>query len=94
MAEEFLPYVEEIAQKLKAHGIRVEIDDSTDRFPKKIRNASKSKVPYTLIAGGEDRDAGQCRLGSATVHRKTAFPSTRQLNVLWKRSKPRHRCKP
>ena len=58
VAEEFLPYVEEIAQKLKAHGIRVEIDDSTDRFPKKIRNASKSKVPYTLIAGGEDRDAG------------------------------------
>ena len=57
VAEEFLPYVEEIAQKLKAHGIRVEIDDSTDRFPKKIRNASKSKVPYTLIAGGEDRDA-------------------------------------
>lgn len=58
VADEFLPYVEEIAQKLKAHGIRVEIDDSTDRFPKKIRNASKSKVPYTLIAGGEDRDAG------------------------------------
>ena len=58
VAEEFVPYVEEIAQKLKAHGIRVEIDDSTDRFPKKIRNASKSKVPYTLIAGGEDRDAG------------------------------------
>ena len=57
VADEFLPYVEEIAQKLKAHGIRVEIDDSTDRFPKKIRNASKSKVPYTLIAGGEDRDA-------------------------------------
>ena len=58
VADEFVPYVEEIAQKLKAHGIRVEIDDSTDRFPKKIRNASKSKVPYTLIAGGEDRDAG------------------------------------
>lgn len=58
VADEFLPYAEEIAQKLKAHGIRVEIDDSTDRFPKKIRNASKSKVPYTLIAGGEDRDAG------------------------------------
>lgn len=58
VADEFVPYVEEIAAKLKAHSIRVDIDDSTDRFPKKIRNASKSKVPYTLIAGGEDRDAG------------------------------------
>ena len=58
VAEEFLPYVEEIAAKLKARGVRVEVDDSDDRFPKKIRNASKSRVPYTLIAGGEDRDAG------------------------------------
>ena len=31
---------------------------SDDRFPKKIRNASKSKVPFTLIAGEEDRAAG------------------------------------
>ena len=38
--------------------MRVEMDDSDDRFPKKIRNATKQKVPFMLIAGGEDRDAG------------------------------------
>ena len=38
--------------------MRVELDDSDDRFPKKIRNASKAKVPYVLIAGEEDRAAG------------------------------------
>ncbi|MDN6522195.1 MAG: His/Gly/Thr/Pro-type tRNA ligase C-terminal domain-containing protein, partial [Bifidobacterium crudilactis] len=32
-----------------------EIDRSDDRFGKKIRNASKSKVPFTLIAGEDDR---------------------------------------
>ncbi len=58
VAEEFSPYLHEVAAKLRARGVRVEIDDSDDRFPKKIRNASKSKVPYTLIAGGDDRDAG------------------------------------
>ena len=58
VAEEFLPYVEEVAAKLRAAGVRVEVDASDDRFPKKIRNASKSKVPYVLIAGEEDRSAG------------------------------------
>ena len=41
--------------QMKAKGIRVELDESDDRFPKKIRNASKSKVPFVLIAGEEDR---------------------------------------
>ena len=39
-------------------GIRVELDASDDRFPKKIRNASKAKVPFVLIAGEDDRSAG------------------------------------
>nr|WP_216630020.1 threonine--tRNA ligase [Brevibacterium renqingii] len=58
VAEEFNDYLAEVAAQLRAAGVRVEIDDSDDRFGKKIRNASKSKVPFTLIAGGEDRDAG------------------------------------
>ena len=44
--------------RLRDKGIRVELDESDDRFPKKIRNASKSKVPYVLIAGEDDRAAG------------------------------------
>jgi len=47
-----------VLDRFEAHGIRVELDGSDDRFPKKIRNASKSKVPYILIAGGEDQAAG------------------------------------
>lgn len=58
VADEFNDYLAEVADQLRRSGVRVEIDDSDDRFPKKIRNASKSKVPFTLIAGGEDRDAG------------------------------------
>ncbi|MDU2596941.1 MAG: His/Gly/Thr/Pro-type tRNA ligase C-terminal domain-containing protein, partial [Dermabacter sp.] len=55
---EFVPYLEEVAAKLRAHGVRVEVDASDDRMQKKIRNHTKEKVPYMLIAGGEDRDAG------------------------------------
>ncbi len=57
VAEEFSPYLHEVADQLRRQGIRVEIDDTDDRFPKKIRNASKSKVPFVLIAGEEDRSA-------------------------------------
>ncbi|MCV2394519.1 threonine--tRNA ligase [Actinotalea sp. M2MS4P-6] len=58
VAEEFAPYLNDVAARLKAAGIRVEVDESDDRFPKKIRNASKAKVPFVLIAGEEDRSAG------------------------------------
>ncbi|WP_216379267.1 threonine--tRNA ligase [Arcanobacterium phocae] len=57
VADAFNDYLDDVAQKLRAHGVRVEVDKSVDRFPKKIRNASKDKVPFTLIAGGEDMEA-------------------------------------
>ena len=58
VAEEFNDYLFDIADQLKAKKIRVEIDTSDDRFPKKIRTAQKSKVPFMLIAGEDDRSAG------------------------------------
>jgi threonyl-tRNA synthetase len=58
VAEEFSDYLHDVADQLRRKGIRVDIDDSDDRFPKKIRNASKAKVPFVLIAGDEDRSQG------------------------------------
>jgi threonyl-tRNA synthetase len=51
-------YLVDIGKRLKAQGIRVEIDTSDDRMQKKIRNAQKQKVPFMLIAGAEDIEAG------------------------------------
>ena len=58
VAQEYEDYLFDVARQLKAAGVRVEIDTSDDRMPKKIRNASRAKVPWTLIAGGEDQAAG------------------------------------
>ncbi len=58
VADEFTPYLQEIVAELRAAGIRAEIDTSDDRFGKKIRNAQRQKVPFMLIAGEQDRDAG------------------------------------
>jgi threonyl-tRNA synthetase len=58
VADEYLDYLYDVAERLRSNGIRVEVDSSDDRMPKKIRNASKAKVPYVLIAGEEDRSKG------------------------------------
>jgi threonyl-tRNA synthetase len=51
-------YLQEVADKLRAQGIRVDVDASDDRMQKKIRNAQKAKVPYMLIAGDGDVAGG------------------------------------
>ncbi len=58
VAEEFDDYLQGVLDRMRDKGIRVELDASDDRFPKKIRNASKAKVPFVLIAGEEDRSKG------------------------------------
>ncbi|WP_297588311.1 threonine--tRNA ligase [uncultured Mobiluncus sp.] len=57
VAEAFNDYCEHIADRLRAESVRVEVDTTDDRFGKKIRNAAKDKIPFTLIAGGEDAQA-------------------------------------
>lgn len=54
VAENCLDHVNSIMSKLDKTMVRSEVDSSNDRFGKKIRNASKSKVPFILIVGEED----------------------------------------
>ncbi|CAA9370939.1 MAG: Threonyl-tRNA synthetase [uncultured Propionibacteriaceae bacterium] len=54
VASEFDGYLLDVAARLRAAGVRVEVDTSDDRMQKKIRTAQKAKVPYMLIAGGDD----------------------------------------
>ncbi|WP_424945196.1 threonine--tRNA ligase [Canibacter zhoujuaniae] len=58
VAAEYGSYLDEIIEKLRAHGVRAEVDHDDDRMPKKIRTHTKAKVPFQLIAGEEDRSAG------------------------------------
>ncbi len=53
-----IDYLADVAARLRARGVRVEVDTADDRMQKKIRNAQRAKVPYMLIAGEEDAAAG------------------------------------
>ncbi|MBG0718269.1 threonine--tRNA ligase [Microbacterium sp. 2C] len=58
VADEFAPYLDEVVARLRAAGVRAEVDHSDDRMPKKIRTHTTQKVPLQLIAGEQDRSAG------------------------------------
>ncbi|WOP18111.1 threonine--tRNA ligase [Raineyella sp. LH-20] len=74
VAGEFTEYLEQVADTLRARGVRVEVDSSDDRMQKKIRNAQKQKVPYMLIAGGEDREAGAVSFRYRDGRQKNGVP--------------------
>ncbi len=58
IADVHADYLHDIAKRMKAQGLRVEVDDSDDRMQKKIRNAQLQKVPFMMIAGNDDIEAG------------------------------------
>lgn len=58
VAERHADYLHEVAARLKPLGIRVEIDGSDERMQKKIRTAQTQKIPFMLIAGDNDIEAG------------------------------------
>ncbi|HTJ33986.1 MAG TPA: threonine--tRNA ligase [Dactylosporangium sp.] len=51
-------YLAAFADRLRAQGIRVEVDHSDERMQKKIRNAQQQKIPFMAIAGDDDVTAG------------------------------------
>jgi threonyl-tRNA synthetase len=58
VSDDHVEYLQGVAARLREQGIRVEVDASDDRMPKKIRNHTKAKVPFQLIAGEEDAAKG------------------------------------
>ena len=51
-------YCAEVAGKLKEQGFRVEVDGRNEKIGKKIREAQLEKVPYMLVVGDRDMEAG------------------------------------
>jgi threonyl-tRNA synthetase len=58
VADEHATYLEDVAAQLKSHGVRVEVDSSDDRMAKKIVHHTNQKVPFMLLAGDRDVQAG------------------------------------
>lgn len=58
VADQHVDYLDDVAAQLRRQGVRVEVDASDDRMPKKIVNHTNQKVPFMLLAGDRDVEAG------------------------------------
>jgi threonyl-tRNA synthetase len=74
ISDDHVPYLDEVAARLRVNGIRVEVDSSADRMQKKIRNAQRSKVPFMLLAGDEDVAKGAVSFRYRNGEQKNGVP--------------------
>jgi threonyl-tRNA synthetase len=58
VSEKFSEYAAGVAQRLRAEGLRVELDDRGEKLGYRIREAQLQKTPYMLVAGGREAEAG------------------------------------
>ncbi len=58
ISEKFVDYARQVVDKLKAQDFRVEVDERNDRMQAKIRDAQLQKVPYMLVVGAKEAEAG------------------------------------
>jgi len=74
VAEAFTDYLEGVVKQMKSAGIRAELDASDDRMQKKVRNAQMQKIPYMIIAGEEDMQAGAVSFRYRNGDQKNGIP--------------------
>lgn len=62
VSDRFLDYGAEVAERLQAAGARVELDRRSEKLGYKIRDSQKQKIPYMLVIGGREQEAGTVSL--------------------------------
>jgi threonyl-tRNA synthetase len=58
VSEKVADYAKHVNETLKRHNIRVHLDDRSEKLPAKIRDAQMQKIPYMLVVGAKEAEAG------------------------------------
>jgi threonyl-tRNA synthetase len=74
ISDAHVPYLEDVARRLRERGIRVQVDAGSERMQKKIRTAQQQKVPYMLLAGDDDIAAGAVSFRYRTGEQRNGIP--------------------
>ncbi len=74
VADNFTDYLQGVVKQMKSAGIRAELDSSDDRMQKKVRNAQMQKIPFMVIAGEEDMNAGAVSFRYRNGEQKNGIP--------------------
>lgn len=74
IADRHLSYAQDVADKLRAEGFRVQVNDRSERMNAKIRDAQNQKIPYMLIVGDREAEAGEVSVRLRTEEDLGAMP--------------------
>jgi len=74
VADAFTDYLQGVVKQMKSAGVRAELDSSDDRMQKKVRNAQMQKIPFMVIAGEEDMNAGAVSFRYRNGEQKNGIP--------------------
>jgi len=74
IADRHIPYATEVAEKMKAAGLRARADSRNERLQYKIREAQAEKVPYMLVVGDNEAAAGTVSVRQHSGEKRDAVP--------------------
>ncbi len=74
IADRHIAYANSVAEMLKDQGLRVEVDDRSERMNAKIRDAQNQKIPYMLVVGDKEIDNNQVALRMRSGENRGAMP--------------------
>jgi threonyl-tRNA synthetase len=74
IADRHVEFARQVQAQLKASGLRVEVDDSTNRMQNKIREAQNQKIPYMLVIGDKEQQADAVNIRLRSGERLGAKP--------------------
>ena len=89
IADRHADYANEVAQQMKAAGLRVEVDDRNERMQAKIRDAQLQKVPYMLVAGDREAEAKAAAVRLRSGEDLKALPVTQIIERMQKEIRER-----
>lgn len=76
ITENEVGYAEKVTEKLDQANIRNELDDSSNTLSKRIRHWEKQKVPYILVLGGREEEAGTVNVRNRDTGGQTEMKAT------------------
>lgn len=77
IADRHIEYAEQLAQRLRSAGLRVEVDTRSDRMNAKVRDAQLQKIPYMLVVGDKEAESDSVSLRLRTNENVGAVPLER-----------------
>ena len=82
VSNEQMPFAQQVATKMQAQGIRVEVDKGGDRLGKKIRNAEKAKIPVMAVLGAKEVEANSLNIRTRQGGEVGTVPVPQVLDIL------------